>query len=749
MIIHSLSVSGFKMIGDPIRIEFPEEGRIGIFGRNESGKSTLLESIEYALYGLRRGKAPGATREDVVTWGRPKANMTVEFTSGENRYLLEREIGSKSGHQARLYVMLNGQKELITRHVGTVEREIERITGMDRDTFTKLVFIKQKDLDALKKLSKASREQLVNRVMGMEVFDESMTSIKDDLKRLKEEKKNKDIEFEGVKNNKEAYEEKVEKKKGLVKENRKLETKLKRKKKALDAKKEGLGKYDWLSKKISNKNLLQEMKKALKKDEDALVDLGKLKEQIETQAKAMEKYKPKVEHLEGVASSYRQLEGDISRLESEIKEGKSKKDEEISKSGLSPEEIKDLTPDLPARKARRMTYFVLSLLAGLVLLVVGFLVNLFVIALSVIIFLASGLFFRSYQRLDRISGLHVNIQAITQDIESKKDRLGEMSTSFSSLKKTEGYESSEEVGREIEGVLSTVKAETGSESIQGLKELLKNNRQRALKLEREKLDEKVKETKQKITRTKAKLKSLEKSKPEGVDKVRYTEKRHEKAKIQFEKVQKEHADIKEPYDGNKREIKVLGDEIKRLKPDYDRFSVLEKEVERLKKDVEVRQRVALEIKETSKELRSKVLPIAGFIINRILPTITDGRYSDLEITEDLKFKVHSMEAGKYKEREVFSGGTQDQFLIALRLAFTESILDSRVKADYYSLLMDECISSSDEVRKQGIFEVLNLMKKTFRQLFIIAHEDISDVVDHHLILTRNARGYMQIRSKSW
>jgi len=252
-----------------------------------------------------------------------------------------------------------------------------------------------------------------------------------------------------------------------------------------------------------------------------------------------------------------------------------------------------------------------------------------------------------------------------------------------------------------------------------------------------------------MTRTKAKLKSLEKSKPDRVDKVRYTEERHDKAKEKFEEVQQEHADIKEPYDGNKREIKVLGDEIKRLKPDYDRFPVLEVEVERLKRDFEVRQRVVLEIKETSKELRSKVLPIAGFIINRILPTITDGRYSDLEITEDLKFKVHSMEAGKYKEREVFSGGTQDQFLIALRLAFTESILDSRVKADYYSLLMDECISSSDEVRKQGIFEVLNLMKKTFRQLFIIAHEDISDVVDHHLILTRNARGYMQIRSKSW
>jgi exonuclease SbcC len=133
----------------------------------------------------------------------------------------------------------------------------------------------------------------------------------------------------------------------------------------------------------------------------------------------------------------------------------------------------------------------------------------------------------------------------------------------------------------------------------------------------------------------------------------------------------------------------------------------------------------------------------------MLPTLTDGRYSDFEITEDLKFKVYSVEAGDYKEREIFSGGTQDQFLIALRLAFTQSILDSRVMADKYSLLMDECISSSDEVRKQGIFEVLEVVKGTFTQIFIIAHEDISDFVDHHIVLARNTKGYTEIRSKSW
>lgn len=156
-----------------------------------------------------------------------------------------------------------------------------------------------------------------------------------------------------------------------------------------------------------------------------------------------------------------------------------------------------------------------------------------------------------------------------------------------------------------------------------------------------------------------------------------------------------------------------------------------------------------QLSETSKELRNKVLPYARLIINQILPTLTSDRYSDFEITEDLKFKVHSREAGGYKEREIFSGGTQDQFLIALRLAFTQSILDSRVMADKYSLLMDECTSSSDEIRKQGIFEVLDAMKKTFSQIFIIAHEDIVTYVDNHIVLERNDHGYTEIKSRSW
>jgi len=70
-------------MGNPISLDFPVEGRIGILGPNESGKTTLLEAIEYALYGLKRGRAPEESRENIVTWGKEEARLEIEFTSAK------------------------------------------------------------------------------------------------------------------------------------------------------------------------------------------------------------------------------------------------------------------------------------------------------------------------------------------------------------------------------------------------------------------------------------------------------------------------------------------------------------------------------------------------------------------------------------------------------------------------------------------------------------------------------------------
>ncbi|MCD6445595.1 PrgI family protein [Candidatus Bathyarchaeota archaeon] len=187
------------------------------------------------------------------------------------------------------------------------------------------------------------------------------------------------------------------------------------------------------------------------------------------------------------------------------------KKEEISKSGLAPQEIKDLAPNLPSRKTRQLTYFALSLIVALGLLATGFVYNTLLIVIAAIPLLASALFFRNYHKLDRLSGLHIRIQAILQNIETKKSSIENTLTNLSSLKEKEWYGFSKEVEEEKERILLTVKDKTGTESIEGLEEALKANVKRVEELEKEKLAEKINETKQKLSETLPNLHSSSKT----------------------------------------------------------------------------------------------------------------------------------------------------------------------------------------------------------------------------------------------
>jgi len=88
-------------------------------------------------------------------------------------------------------------------------------------------------------------------------------------------------------------------------------------------------------------------------------------------------------------------------------------------------------------------------------------------------------------------------------------------------------------------------------------------------------------------------------------------------------------------------------------------------------------------------------------MSHILPIITLGRYKTVQLDEEYRLKVWDYEAGEFKERDVFSGGTEDQFLLSMTLAFALALLPEvkGMRSEFMSL--DEPLGSSDEVRREG------------------------------------------------
>ena len=110
-------------------------------------------------------------------------------------------------------------------------------------------------------------------------------------------------------------------------------------------------------------------------------------------------------------------------------------------------------------------------------------------------------------------------------------------------------------------------------------------------------------------------------------------------------------------------------------------------------------------------------------MSEIVSYITEGRYKAIKIDpETYDIEVFDSEAGRFLRRDIYSGGTNDQFLLAMRIAFTLALLP-RAKGSYPRFLfLDEPLGSSDVERRHRIVKLLNeRLTKYFDQILLITH----------------------------
>ncbi|MEM2865125.1 MAG: hypothetical protein QXR65_07680, partial [Candidatus Bathyarchaeia archaeon] len=145
------------------------------------------------------------------------------------------------------------------------------------------------------------------------------------------------------------------------------------------------------------------------------------------------------------------------------------------------------------------------------------------------------------------------------------------------------------------------------------------------------------------------------------------------------------------------------------------------EVERLERRLKL-VRISIEaLDKTAESLRNRVHPNVEQYMGIILPEITNGRYKAVQIDENYNLRVWDPDAGEFKLREVFSGGTEDQFLLSMRLAFALALLPEVKGMHPEFLFLDEPLASSDEERREGIIQLLKELSSRFKQIFVISH----------------------------
>jgi exonuclease SbcC len=139
-------------------------GLVGVYGVNGGGKSSLIESILWTIYGRSRTK-----NEEIRTTGVLADCITeLEFEHEGHLYLVRRTItGINSTVKAE--ALADGAQ--VASGVGDVRKYVHSVLGMDDAAFRASVFAEQKQVAAFSLKRPAERRDLVLKLLGITPLD--------------------------------------------------------------------------------------------------------------------------------------------------------------------------------------------------------------------------------------------------------------------------------------------------------------------------------------------------------------------------------------------------------------------------------------------------------------------------------------------------------------------------------------------------------------------------------------------------
>lgn len=177
-----LEFCGINSFSEKTQIDFRAllaGGVFGIFGDTGSGKSTILDCIHLALYGVV--ERASKSMNDCINYKAESAYVIFDFeltTEGKRRaYRVRRERKRKNGTTKAFLYEYTDSGELLALAEGTrdVDEKIEDIIGLSFNDFKMCIALPQGDFAALVKATTAERVKLVSRLFDLEKYGEKLS----------------------------------------------------------------------------------------------------------------------------------------------------------------------------------------------------------------------------------------------------------------------------------------------------------------------------------------------------------------------------------------------------------------------------------------------------------------------------------------------------------------------------------------------------------------------------------------------
>ena len=145
-----------------------------ICGSNGHGKSALLDSITWALWGKARGKV----QDEMISYGADECRVELDFSSRDENYRVIRSHGRggrrrRGGASDLQLIILDGDaaRPITGDMIRETQARIDQTVGMDYDTFINSAFLVQGRADEFTNKTPTERKAVLSKILGLETYD--------------------------------------------------------------------------------------------------------------------------------------------------------------------------------------------------------------------------------------------------------------------------------------------------------------------------------------------------------------------------------------------------------------------------------------------------------------------------------------------------------------------------------------------------------------------------------------------------